>query len=175
VSGQGNGYDDDVVEDGYVPIGSELSDDYTSLNIEPKPLRPHILAAATIVYGDDYYSGQRETISLSGFVQLNKWPMPGFNHRIDEKGRAMFDLELISAPEVGIKGYSYHLNDRIQVLSNPLLPNTGYVRQAPPPIASRAGRRPLLARASPEGYQPGGKSPRTVGWGASSQPTVPHR
>lgn len=132
MSGQGNGYDDDVVEDGYVPIGSELSDDYTSLNIEPKPLRPHILAAATIVFGDDYYSGQRETISLSGFVQLNKWPMPGFNHRIDEKGRATFDLELISAPEVGIKGYSYHLNDRIQVLSNPLLPNTGYVRQIVP-------------------------------------------
>jgi hypothetical protein len=105
---------------------------YESLNIEPKPLRPHILAAATVVFGDDYYSGQRETINLSGFVQLNKWPMPGFEHRVDERGYAEFDLELISAPEVGIKGFSYLLDDRIQVLSNPFLPNTGYVRQIVP-------------------------------------------
>jgi hypothetical protein len=102
---------------------------YESLNIEAKPLRPHILAAATVVYGDDFYSGRRETISLSGFVQLNKWPMPGFNHRVDEDGKASFDLELISAPEVGIKGYSYVLEDRLQVLSNPYLPNTGHVKQ----------------------------------------------
>jgi hypothetical protein len=104
---------------------------YESLNIEPKPLRPHILAAATVVFGDDYYAGRRETISLSGFVQLNKWPMPGFQHRV-ENGRAEFDLELISAPEVGIKGYSYVLDDRLQVLSNPYLPNTGHVRQIVP-------------------------------------------
>src|SRR5215204_2684816 len=101
---------------------------YESLNIEPKPLRPHILAAATVVFGDDYYNGRRETINLSGFVQLNKWPMPGFTHRVDDRGYAEFDLELISAPEVGIKGYSYVLDDRIQILSNPFLPNTGYVR-----------------------------------------------
>lgn len=105
---------------------------YESLNIEPKPIRPHILAAATIVFGEDYYSGQRETINLSGFVQLNKWPMPGFEHRVDERGYAEFDLELISSPEVGIKGYSYLLDDRIQVLSNPYLPNTGHVRQIVP-------------------------------------------
>jgi len=105
---------------------------YESLNIEPKPLRPHILAAATVVFGDDFYNGQRETISLSGFVQLNKWPMPGFAHRVDERGHAEFELELISAPEVGIKGFSYFLDDRIQVLSNPYLPNTGHVRQIVP-------------------------------------------
>jgi hypothetical protein len=91
------------------------------LNIEPKPIRPHILAAATVVFGEDYYSGQRETINLSGFVQLNKWPMPGFEHRVDERGYAEFEVELISAPE-----------DRIQVLSNPHLPNTGHVRQIVP-------------------------------------------
>ena len=84
------------------------------------------------MFGDDYYSGRRETINLSGFVQLNKWPMPGFEHRVDEKGHAEFDPELISAPEVGIKGYSYELDDRIQILSNPLLPNTGHVRQIVP-------------------------------------------
>ncbi len=105
---------------------------FESLNLEPKPIRPHILAAATVVFGDDYYSGQRETINLSGFVQLNKWPMPGFEHRVDDKGYAEFDLELISAPEVGIKGFSYLLDDRIQVLSNPFLPNTGHVRQIVP-------------------------------------------
>ncbi|GLZ42303.1 DUF6004 family protein [Actinokineospora sp. NBRC 105648] len=105
---------------------------YESLNLAPKPIRPHILAAATIVYGDDYYNGKRETINLSGFVQMNKWPMPGFEHRVDDKGRATFDTELISAPEVGIKGFSYELNDRIQILSNPLLPNTGHVRQIAP-------------------------------------------
>ncbi|GAA3030348.1 DUF6004 family protein [Actinokineospora globicatena] len=105
---------------------------YESLNLAPKPIRPHILAAATIVYGDDYYNGKRETINLSGFVQMNKWPMPGFEHRVDERGRAVFDTELISAPEVGIKGFSYELNDRIQILSNPLLPNTGHVRQISP-------------------------------------------
>jgi hypothetical protein len=105
---------------------------YESLNIEPKPLRPHILAAATVVFGDDFYNGRRETISLSGYVQLNKWPMSGFEHRVDERGHAQFDLELISAPEVGIKGYSYFLDDRIQVLSNPYLPNTGHVRQIVP-------------------------------------------
>src|SRR4029077_1373939 len=105
---------------------------YESLNIEPKPLRPHILAAATVVFGEDFYAGQRETISLSGFVQLNKWPMPGFKHHVDEDGHAEFELELISAPEVGIKGFSYVLDDRIQVLSNPYLPNTGHVRQIVP-------------------------------------------
>lgn len=109
-----------------------LKETYESLNIEPKPIRPHILAAATVVFGDDYYGGQRETINLSGFVQLNKWPMPGFDHRIDDKGHAEFDIELISAPEVGIKGFSYMLNDRIQILSNPYLPNTGHVRQIVP-------------------------------------------
>lgn len=105
---------------------------YESLNLEPKPIRPHILAAATVVFGDDYYAGRRETINLSGFVQLNKWPMPGFEHRVDSKGYAEFDTELISAPEVGIKGFSYELDDRIQVLSNPFLPNTGHVRQIVP-------------------------------------------
>ena len=105
---------------------------YESLNIEPKPLRPHILAAATVVFGDDYYAGRRETINLSGYVQLNKWPMEGFDHHVREDGKAEFGLELISAPEVGIKGYSYMLDDRIQVLSNPLLPNTGHVRQIVP-------------------------------------------
>jgi len=113
-------------------MASTAKETYESLNIEPKPLRPHILAAATVVFGDDYYAGRRETISLSGFVQLNKWPMPGFAHRVDDQGRAQFDLELISAPEVGIKGYSYMLEDRIQVLSNPYLPNTGHVRQIVP-------------------------------------------
>src|SRR5690606_20761936 len=107
-------------------------DTYESLNIEPKPLTPHILAAATVVFGEDYYNGQRETISLSGFVQLNKWPMPGFSHRVDEQGFAEFDLELISAPEVGIKVFSYFLNYRIQVLSNPLMPNSGFVCQIVP-------------------------------------------
>jgi hypothetical protein len=113
-------------------VGARGIETYESLNIEPKPLRPHILAAATVVFGDDYYAGQRETISLSGFVQLNKWPMEGFNHRVDKNGHAEFDLELISAPEVGIKGFSFMLNDRIQVLSNPYLPNTGHVRQIVP-------------------------------------------
>ncbi|MBR1147533.1 DUF6004 family protein [Bradyrhizobium sp. AUGA SZCCT0431] len=113
-------------------VGARGTETYESLNIEPKPLRPHILAAATVVFGDDYYTGRRETINLSGFVQLNKWPMEGFNHRVDENGYAEFDMELISAPEVGIKGFSYTLNDRIQVLSNPYLPNTGHVRQIVP-------------------------------------------
>src|SRR5258708_1773187 len=105
---------------------------YESLNLEPKPIKPHILAAATVVFGDDFYHGQRETISLSGFVQLNKWPMEPFKHRVDDRGYAEFELELISAPEVGIKGFSYMLNDRLQVLSNPFLPNTGHVRQIVP-------------------------------------------
>jgi hypothetical protein len=105
---------------------------YESLNLEPKPIRPHILAAATVVFGDDYYAGRKETINLSGFVQLNKWPMPGFEHTVDEKGYASFETELISAPEVGIKGYSYELDDRIQVLSNPFLPNSGHVKQIVP-------------------------------------------
>jgi len=112
--------------------GLSTTETYESLDIEPKPLRPHILAAATVVYGDDFYSGQRETISLSGYVQLNKWPMPGFAHRVDDQGHAEFELELISAPEVGIKGFSYFLDDRIQILSNPYLPNTGHVRQIVP-------------------------------------------
>jgi hypothetical protein len=105
---------------------------YESLNLEPKPIRPHILAASTVVFGDDYYAGRRETINLSGFVQLNKWPMPGFEHKVDENGYAQFATELISAPEVGIKGFSYELNDRIQVLSNPFLPNSGHVKQIVP-------------------------------------------
>lgn len=113
-------------------MAGKAKETYESLNIEPKPLRPHILAAATVVFGDDYYGGRRETINLSGFVQLNKWPMPGFEHRVDDKGYAEFDTELISAPEVGIKGYSYMLEDRLQVLSNPYLPNTGHVRQIVP-------------------------------------------
>jgi len=49
-------------------VGARGYETYESLNIEPKPLRPHILAAATVVFGDDYYSGRRETISLSGFT-----------------------------------------------------------------------------------------------------------
>jgi hypothetical protein len=111
---------------------SLLKETYESLDLEPKPIRPHILAAATVGFGEDYYAARRETINLSGFVQLNKWPMPGFEHRVDAKGHAEFDTELISAPEVGIKGFSYELNDRIQVLSNPFLPNTGHVRQIVP-------------------------------------------
>jgi hypothetical protein len=58
--------------------------------------------------------------------------MPGFAHRTDAAGFSEFELELISSPEVGIKGFSYMLDDRIQVLSNPYLPNTGYVRQIVP-------------------------------------------
>ena len=109
-----------------------VAETYEALDIEPKPLEPHILAAATVVFGSDYYSGVRETVNLSGFVQMNKWPMPGFEHRVGDKGRAEFDTELISAPEIGIKGYSYTLDDRIQVLSNPFKPNTGHVRQVIP-------------------------------------------
>lgn len=113
-------------------MSSAARETYESLNIEPKPLRPHILAAATVVFGDDYYGGRRETINLSGFVQMNKWPMSGFEHKVAEDGTASFDLELISAPEVGIKGYSYVLEDRIQILSNPYLPNTGHIKQIVP-------------------------------------------
>ncbi|MGW4159392.1 DUF6004 family protein [Streptomyces sp. NPDC004788] len=105
---------------------------YESLNIEPKPIRPHLLGAVTVVLGDDFYAGRRETITFSGFTQINKWPMPGFEHRVDENGRATFDVELISAPEVGIKGFSYELNDRVQILTNPFLPNTGHIRQIAP-------------------------------------------
>jgi hypothetical protein len=112
--------------------GTTVGETYEALDIEPKPLQPHILAAATVVFGNDYYSGVRETVSLSGFVQMNKWPMPGFEHRVADNGRAEFDTELISAPEIGIKGYSYTLDDRIQVLSNPFKPNTGHVRQVIP-------------------------------------------
>jgi hypothetical protein len=111
---------------------SSINETYESLNLEPKPIRPHILAAATVAFGEDYYSARKETINLSGFVQLNKWPMPGFEHTVDDKGYAEFNTELISAPEVGIKGYSYELDDRIQVLSNPFLPNSGHVRQIVP-------------------------------------------
>jgi hypothetical protein len=111
---------------------SSLNETYESLNLEPKPIRPHILAAATVAFGEDYYAARKETINLSGFVQLNKWPMPGFEHTVDEKGYAEFNTELISAPEVGIKGFSYELDDRIQVLSNPFLPNSGHVRQIVP-------------------------------------------
>ncbi|MGV9775159.1 DUF6004 family protein [Streptosporangium sp. NPDC003464] len=109
-----------------------LRETYESLDLEPKPIRPHVLACATVVFGDDYYAGRRETINLSGFAQFNKWPMPGFEHIVDEEGYAGFDLELISAPEVGIKGFSYELDDRIQVLTNPYLPNTGQIRQIVP-------------------------------------------
>ncbi|MEO0973195.1 MAG: DUF6004 family protein, partial [Pseudomonadota bacterium] len=49
-----------------------------------------------------------------------------------DDGYSEFDTELISAPEVGIKGYSYTLDDRIQVLSNPAKPNTGSVKQVIP-------------------------------------------
>ncbi|WP_460346480.1 DUF6004 family protein [Actinoallomurus acanthiterrae] len=35
---------------------SSLRETYESLNLEPKPIRPHILAAATVVFGDDYYA-----------------------------------------------------------------------------------------------------------------------
>jgi hypothetical protein len=111
---------------------SSIKENYEALNLEPKPIRPHILAAATVAFGEDYYSARKETINLSGFVQLNKWPMPGFEHTVDEKGYAQFETELISAPEVGIKGYSYELDDRIQVLSNPFLPNSGHVKQIVP-------------------------------------------
>ena len=105
---------------------------YEFLNLEPKPLRPHILAAATVVFGDDYCNGRRETITFSGFTQINKWPMRGFEHRVDDQGYATFDTELISAPEVGIKGFSYELDDRVQILTNPFLPNTGHIRQIVP-------------------------------------------
>ena len=88
---------------------SSLKETYESLNLEPKPIRPHILAAATVAFGEDYYAARKETINLSGFVQLNKWPMPGFEHKVDEQGYAEFNTELISAPEVGIKGFSYEL------------------------------------------------------------------
>ncbi|MFH8837169.1 DUF6004 family protein [Streptomyces sp. NPDC017868] len=105
---------------------------YESLNIEPKPFRPHVVAAVTVVFGDDYYNGRRETITFSGFTQINKWPMPGFEHRVDENGHAALEAELISAPEVGVKGYSYELSDRVQILTNPFLPNLGHIRQIAP-------------------------------------------
>ncbi|MER6948192.1 DUF6004 family protein [Nonomuraea sp. NPDC000554] len=105
---------------------------YESLNLEPKPIRAHLLACATVVFGDDYYAGRRETINLSGLVQINTWPMPGFETRVDDSGRAELEQELGSAPEAGIKGFSYELDDRIQLLSNPFLPSTGHVRQIAP-------------------------------------------
>jgi hypothetical protein len=105
---------------------------YVDLGISAEPICPHILAAATVVYGPDLYSGFRETVSLSGFVQINKWPMKGFRHKVKEDGRAEFELELISRPDVGIKGFSYALNDRMQVLSHPDLPNTGCIAQIIP-------------------------------------------
>src|SRR5947207_1792706 len=100
-----------------MPPNSGSRETYLDLNIEARPMRPHILAAATIVFGDDFYHGPRETVSLSGMVEINKWPMPGFEHRVREDGTSEFDLELISRNDVGIKGFSYYLDDRIQVLS----------------------------------------------------------
>ncbi|MCG5213089.1 DUF6004 family protein [Streptosporangium soli] len=105
---------------------------YESLNLEPKPIRAHLLACTTVVFGDDYYAGRRETINLSGLVQINTWPMPGFETRVDDSGYAELEQELISSPETGVKGFSYELDDRIQLLSNPLLSSIGLVRQIAP-------------------------------------------
>src|SRR3712207_6941717 len=71
---------------------------YTTLfrsNLEPKPIRPHILAAATVVFGDDYYGGKRETISLSGFVQLNKWPIDRKEHTSELQSRQYLVCRLL--------------------------------------------------------------------------------
>ncbi|MEO3875041.1 DUF6004 family protein [Nonomuraea sp. B12E4] len=121
---------------------------YESLNLEPQPIRAHLLACTTVVFGDDYYAGHRETINLSGLVQINTWPMPGFETRVDDSGRSEFEQELISAPEVGIKGFSYELDDRIQLLSNPYLSSIGLVRQIAPgknfPAQMHIGRFGIL-------------------------------
>ncbi|GAA3684621.1 hypothetical protein GCM10022224_056680 [Nonomuraea antimicrobica] len=121
---------------------------YESLNLEPRPIRAHLLACATVVFGDDYYAGRRETINLSGFVQINTWPMPGFETRVDDSGRAELEQELSSTPEAGIKGFSYELDDRIQLLSNPLLPSIVHVRQIAPgknfPAQMHIGRFGIL-------------------------------
>ncbi|WP_283136053.1 DUF6004 family protein [Rhizohabitans arisaemae] len=111
---------------------SAFRETYESLNLEPKPIRAHLLACTTVVFGDDYYAGRRETINLSGLVQINTWPMPGFEARVDDEGYAELEQMLNSAPETGIKGFSYELDDRVQLLTNPLLPSTGRVRQIAP-------------------------------------------
>lgn len=102
---------------------------YKDIDIEAKPMRPHILAGATIIFGDDYYNGPRENVCLSGMVEIKKWPMEGFEHWVREDGTAEFGLELISRADVGIKGFSYLLNDKIQVLSHPDFPNSGSISQ----------------------------------------------
>ncbi len=84
------------------------------------------------MFGDDYYAGRRETVNLSGLVQINTWPMPGFETRVDKDGYAELEQELAGAPEAGVKGFSYELDDRIQLVSNPLLPSLGLVRQIAP-------------------------------------------
>jgi hypothetical protein len=109
---------------------SDAKETYEWLNIEPRPYRAHMLAAITVGFGEDERPARTETISLSGFTQLNHWPMPGYAHRVGGNGRAEFDVELIAAPEVGIKGFSYTWDDRIQLQANPFHPNVGTVRQA---------------------------------------------
>ncbi|WP_431924003.1 DUF6004 family protein [Nonomuraea jabiensis] len=105
---------------------------YESLNLAPRPIRAHLLACTTVVFGGDYYAGRRETINLTGLVQINTWPMAGFETRVDNEGYSQLEQELNSAPGLGVQGFSYELDDRIQLLSNPLLPSTGLVRQIVP-------------------------------------------
>ncbi|MEU4066878.1 DUF6004 family protein [Streptomyces wedmorensis] len=111
---------------------SPTNETYESLNLEPKPIRPHLLAAATMVFGEDGETGRRETVTLSGLAQFNTWPLPGFEHHVDEQGRSSFDVELISAPEIGVKGYSHHLEDRVQILTDPSRSSRGRFRQVTP-------------------------------------------
>lgn len=118
-----------VITTGQAEAPARQKETYLDAGIEAKPMRPHILAAATIIFGDDYYNGPRETVSLSGMVEINKWPMDGFTHKVREDGAAEFSLELLSREDIGIKGFSYTLNDRVQVLSHPAYPNDGTISQ----------------------------------------------
>ncbi|MEU5694581.1 DUF6004 family protein [Actinosynnema sp. NPDC020468] len=105
---------------------------YESLGLAARPLRAHALTAVTIVFGDDVAGGHRETVVLSGPVELHSWPMPGYPLLVDDDGHAQFQFELVGGPDLGVRGYCHHLADLLRLGVDPFTPSTGRVRQVAP-------------------------------------------
>jgi uncharacterized protein DUF6004 len=113
----------------------------------------YLVTNSSFVWGPDPH-GLSEEITFTGFVNVPKWPLPGYQRRILPDGRQQIDMELSHSD---LKGASYLMGGDILLGEHPENRSLGTITEAPPRhAAAHYLGNVALAKGHPSvGQQPG--------------------
>lgn len=118
----------------------------------------YLITNSSFVWGPDPH-GLSEEITFTGFVNVPKWPQPGYQRRTLPDGRQQIDIELSHSD---LKGASYLLGGDVLLGEHPDLRSLGTITEAP--LAEQAlYLKDRIARAANQGGRSGAVAPAQAG------------